>query len=409
MTPVGSAAGDAPRVAMVTYSTRPRGGVVHALHLAEALHGMGQPVHLFALGEPDQGLHRPSAVPHTIIPAPAPAPTLEERVFRNVDVLAEALKALVPGRFDIVHTQDCIAARAATRLRDGGLPVVVMRTVHHVDDFTTQALIDCQRRSILEPDHVLVVSEYWRRVLREEYGVQATVVTNGVDTARFSRNSEILKTALRTRIGAEGRFLFLTVGGFEPRKGSLELVEAMARLRSSLSPTAILAVVGGESFQDHKPYRDRVHARAAALQLEMGRDVVLVGTVPDLEMPSWYHCADAFVFPSVREGWGLAVLEALAAGLPVVATDIPVFREYLTDGKSALLVPPGDAGALAEAMLHVATDRDLREALAKASPAVAGRFTWEACANQHVQVYRRLLLAWRHRGEDLVDAQDRLI
>ncbi len=390
MTPVGSRAGHAPRVAMVTYSTRPRGGVVHALYLAEALHRMGQPVHLFALGDPDQGLHRPSAVPHTIIPAPAPAPTLEERVFRNVDVLAEALKALVPGRFDILHTQDCIAARAATRLRDAGVPVVVLRTVHHVDDFTTQALIDCQRRSILEPDHVLVVSEHWRRVLLDEYGVPSTVVTNGVDGARFSRNSESHETALRTGIGAEGRFLFLTVGGFEPRKGSLELVEAMASLRSSLSPTAVLAVVGGESFQDHKPYRDRVYARVASLQLEMGRDVVLVGTVPDSEMPSWYHCANAFVFPSVKEGWGLAVLEALAASLPVVATDIPVFREYLTDGKSALLVPPGDARALAEAMRRVATDPDLRAALGRAGPGVAGRFTWEECANQHVQVYRRI-------------------
>src|SRR5579884_4248053 len=158
----------------------PPGGVVHTLHLAEALQALGQPVHVFALGEPGQGFYRALDVPHTIVPAPPWAPTLEERVWRNVDTLAEALMGAAAG-FDLLHVQDCIAARAATRVREAGLPVRVVRTVHHVDDFTTPALVECQRRSIVDPDRVLVVSRYWRRLLRHEYGVEAEVVTNGVD------------------------------------------------------------------------------------------------------------------------------------------------------------------------------------------------------------------------------------
>ena len=140
--------------------------------------------------------------------------------------------------------------------------------------------------------------------------------------------------------------MFLAVGGIEPRKGSVHLLEAMGKL----GPGAMLAVVGGHSFQDYTAYRDAALARLPDLGLELGRDVVLVGTVADDELRAWYHAADALAFPSLKEGWGLAVLEAMAAGLPVVATDIPVFREYLTPGVDALLVPPADPAALAGAM-----------------------------------------------------------
>jgi len=381
---------DAPRVAILTYSTRPRGGVVHSLNLAEALRALGEPVHLFALGDPGTGFFRPTSVPHTIVPAPPPAATLEERVADSMSALYEHLRTALPGSFDAVHAQDCIAARAATDLRDAGSGIPVIRTVHHVDDFTTRVLVDCQRRSIVTPDRTLVVSEHWRGLLREQYGVEATVVTNGVDAERFRRPVGFDGSILRERVGADGRFLFLTVGGIEPRKGSLELVEALAKVGASLDPPPVLAMVGGQSFQDYAEYRERFFERAAALVVDLGRDVVLLGTVPDDELPGWYHAADAFVFPSVKEGWGLVTLEALAAGLPVITTDLPVFHEYLTDGEGVLMVPAGDASALAEAMRRVASDGDLRSRLAAAGPAVAGRYTWAACARRHAEIYREV-------------------
>lgn len=381
---------DAPRVAILTYSTRPRGGVVHSLNLAEALRALGEPVHLFALGDPETGFFRPTSVPHTIVPAPPPADTLEERVVDSMSALFEHLRVALLGTFDLVHAQDCIAARAATDLRDAGSGIPVIRTVHHVDDFTTRVLVDCQRRSIVTPDRTLVVSEYWRALLREQYGVEATVVTNGVDAERFRRPVGFDGSTFRERVDADGRFLFLTVGGIEPRKGSIELVEALAKVGASLDPPPVLAMVGGQSFQDYAEYRERFFERAAALGVDVGRDVVLLGTVPDDELPGWYHAADAFVFPSVKEGWGLVALEALAAGLPVITSDIPVFHEYLTDGEGALMVPAGNASALAEAMRWVASDADLRSRLAAAGPAVAGRYTWEACARRHAEIYREV-------------------
>jgi glycosyltransferase involved in cell wall biosynthesis len=166
----------------------------------------------------------------------------------------------------------------------------------------------------------------------------------------------------------------------------------MALLHERLEPSPVLTVIGGHSFQDHRSYRDAVLASLPDLGLELGRDVVLVGTVPDDEMPVWYHAADAFAFPSVNEGFGLVVLEALAAGVPTVVTDLPVFREYLDldDGRDALVVEPGDDEALAEQLRRLATDPALRTSLIRAGHEVAARFTWSACAAQHRAVYSEL-------------------
>ncbi len=372
-----------PRIALVAHSTRPRGGMVHSLALAEALADQGVDVTVVTLGDPAVGLHRPTPAPHLVLTAPARADSLEERVDRSVDALAAGLFDLA-GRFDLFHTQDCIAARAAARVRDVGTGIPVVRTVHHVDDFTTPKLVDCQRQAILEPDRVLVVSRHWQELLKDGYGVDAEVIHNGVDAARFAQAPPPGATdALRAKIGAGDRFVFLAVGGIEPRKGSVHLLAAMG----ALGPGAMLAVVGGHSFQDYTAYRDDALASLPGLGLELGRDVVLVGTVADDELRAWYHAADALAFPSLTEGWGLAILEAMAAGLPVVATDIPVFREYLTPGVDALLVPPADSAALATAMAAIAADADLRRRLADAGRRVAARFTWDDAARRHLDVY----------------------
>jgi glycosyltransferase-like protein len=263
--------------------------------------------------------------------------------------------------------------------------------VHHVDDFITPALVECQRRSILDPDRVLVVSRTWQQRLADEYGVKADVVTNGVDVDRFGADpAPGVSADLRARAGAEGRFLILTVGGIEPRKGTDHLFRALSHLRRRWAHPPVLAIIGGHSFQDHTPYRDRVIASMADLDLEFGRDVALLGTVPDDEMAAWYHAADTFAFPSVNEGFGLVVLEAMAAGLPVVLTRLPVFAEYVRFGANALAVSPGDDQGLADALEAVAHDDNLRRMLRQRGRDVAASFSWDTTALQHIAIYEEL-------------------
>jgi glycosyltransferase-like protein len=377
-------------VGLVTYSVKPRGGAVHTVHLAEALHDCGYPVRVIALGDPETGFFRPVRAPVTIIPAPPTLPTLEERVFASVAALAEGLGRLASG-YPVLHTQDCISARAACQVRDGGRGPApfVLRTVHHVDDFTSPSLIECQRQAILEPDKLLVVSEHWRDLLRREYGTAAQVVHNGVDTARFQAADPALAAALRHRAGAADRPLILSVGGIEPRKGSDTLLRALAVLKQA-GRRPVLAVVGGHSFQDYRAYRDRVLASLPGLGLHLDDDVVLLGTVPDAELPAWYAAADVLAFPSTKEGWGLAVLEAMSAGLPVVTSDLPVFREYLQPGRDALLVPVDDPPALAAALTAVLDDAELADKLRSAALAVAERFSWARSAAEHRAIYGTL-------------------
>jgi glycosyltransferase-like protein len=274
-------------------------------------------------------------------------------------------------------------------VRDGGAAVTVVRTVHHVDDFTSAVLMDCQRAAVLEPDVVLVVSEAWRRTLADDYGVAATVVPNGVDVARFAAAPRARAAELRRSVGALDRPLVLSVGGIEPRKGSDALVRALAVLARE-GPRPVLAVVGGHSFQDHRPYREAVLAELPDLGLELGVDVVPVGTVADDDMPAWYAAADVLAFPSVKEGFGLAVLEAMCAGVPVVTSDLPVFREYLVDGRNALLVPVGDVDGLVGALRSALLDDDVRQRLVAGGAEVARRFTWRASARRHMEIYAAL-------------------
>jgi glycosyltransferase involved in cell wall biosynthesis len=149
----------------------------------------------------------------------------------------------------------------------------------------------------------------------------------------------------------------------------------------------MLAIVGGHSFRDYAAYRHETLARLPELGLELGRDVVLLGTLSEADLGGWYRSADALCFPSLKEVWGLAVLEAMAADLPVVAGDLPVFREYLMNRYNALMPASGDSAALARAMQEVYADRALRRRLRAGGRETLRRHTWAASARRHIAVY----------------------
>lgn len=104
-------------------------------------------------------------------------------------------------------------------------------------------------------------------------------------------------------------------------------------------------------------------------------------------MPAWYAAADVLAFPSTKEGSELAVLEAMSAGVPVVTSDLPVFREYLVHGRDALLVRVGDVDGLARALRNALFDDAVRRRLVTSGVEVARRFTWRASARRHREIY----------------------
>ena len=380
------------RIAMLTYSLRPRGGVVHALEVSEALARRGHEVELFALGRPGEEFFRAPRVPATIVRHDEHDGPFDDRIRRMIHVYGEGLaEPLAAGRFDVVHAQDCLSCNAALELRGLVAAGPLIRTVHHVDDFRSPSLIECQDRSILEPDAVLCVSRPWRVTLERDFGVRALLVGNGVDTGCFRPPRDAGERAGERRLaGVDGRFAVLTIGGIEPRKGSLTLLEAFAALcRRAPHVEPLLVVAGGATLFDYRDEIDRFHARVA--QLGLGERVRVLGPVEPAELERLYRAADVFAFPSVKEGFGLAAVEALASGLPLVASDLDVFSEFLEHEGNALLCPVGDAGALGDALVRLALDPGLRSRLASRARRDAAGHTWEAAAEAHERAYTTVL------------------
>ena len=387
---------DALRIALFTYSTKPRGGVIHTLALAENLQRLGHTVHIFALGKDQQGFFRPTPVSYTLIPFGILPDDiqLDERIQRYIQSCYEFLAANRSEPYDIYHVQDCVSANAVWRAREEGLIRAFGRTVHHVDDFVSPTLIQCQNDSIYRPDHRIVVSRTWQARLKADYGVESEVIYNGVDLGRYQPPTLAGRAAARACLGLKDEVVLLNIGGIEPRKNTIRLVKAVEQLQRRLAEAGrrcLLLVAGGETLLDYTPYRQEFFELFERSTLQLDRDVRLLGVVPDEQLPALYHAADVLAFPSVKEGWGLVVLEALASDLPVLTSDLPVFHEYLQTNENAVLVDPSDETAIAGGLFRLAQEPDLCLHLRQAGRQTVQKFSWAATAQAHVACYRRWL------------------
>ncbi|MBY4214834.1 MSMEG_0565 family glycosyltransferase [Rhodococcus fascians] len=351
------------KIALLTYSSKPRGGVVHTLALAEALARVGQDVSVWSLGRGgDSEFFRrvDPAVTVRMVPfSHREDESVGERILRSISVLRQAF---TPDEYDIVHAQDCISANAVGRC---------IRTIHHLDEFTTPELAACHERAITAPYARICVSTAVADDVRCGWGFDPVVIPNGVDAGRFSAAAASGRTHWRAKLG---RYV-LAVGGIEPRKGSLDLLDAFAGLSDR---TVQLVFAGGETLFDYRDYRSEFDRRA----VELGIDPVILGTVDDDELPHLMAQAAVLPFFSTKEGFGLAAMEALAASTPVVARDLPVLREVF-----------GDSVTYASSVETMTSelDRALHEPH-DPSPglALAHSLTWDEAARRHLEFYSSL-------------------
>ena len=380
------------RIAFFTYSTKPRGGVVHTLALAEHIQDLGHDVHIFALGKDQREFFRPTSVPSTFIPCTAgnKEEPLEDRIQRYIDTYFQFLIDNLETPFDIYHSQDCVSANALWHVSEKGLISCFIRTIHHVDDFVSPRLIQCQKDSIYRPEHCFVVSKFWQNQLTSDFGVDSHIIHNGVDIGRFVPPTDVQRKVSREKLDVSGKTVFLNIGGIEPRKNSIRLVMAFGLAKRQLlikGLDPILLIAGGETLFDYTSYRREFFDWLDASELEIGNDIVLLDVVEDERIPELYHAADGLLFPSVQEGWGLVVLEAMASGLPVLTSDIPVFKEYLQDEENAIMVNAEDVSSIALGIEKLATDAELKQRLTSSGPSTAALYSWQTTSKAHLEKY----------------------
>ena len=382
------------RIGLLTHSVNPRGGVVHTLELADALHARGHHVTVFAPATPGQQMFRVMRCDVELVPIEQATVGKVTNVLEMVETRRAAYVAHLAQRlrsepFEVLHAQDGIGGNALADLCDAGAIGGFVRTVHHLDHFEEPRLMALQERAYRRASLVLCVSQLWRDHLLATEGVPSSLVHNGVDLQRYSRRRDTSDPRVAARYGLRpGAPMLLAVGGVEERKNTLRLLEAFIEFRAKTAPSAQLVIAGGASVLDHSAYARRFEALHAAAGL--GDSVVLTGTVADEDMPALFRAADALLMPSLREGFGLVVLEALASGTPTVVSRIAPFTEYLPEDESVghcCWADPMAPASIARAIAR-ACDPAHAAALARGVPPVCERFGWATSAERHEVLYR---------------------
>lgn len=371
------------RIAILTHSTNARGGVIHALELSDALTRLGHSVAVHAPDPGGKGFFRKTEAQTISVPASPVGGDIAAMVESRVADYVRYFENPAHRRFDVFHSQDSISGNALATLKQRGLIHGFVRTVHHMDSFDDPRLHALQHRAVASADQVFVVSHMWADCLAAEFSTKTTVVGNGVDTRRFSPKRSATDSILRRRLGLHDGPILLCIGGVEERKNSIRILEAFAQVRA-IHPSAQLVIAGGASVLDHKAYHRLFRTAFDAAGLPPG-SVILTGVLADADMPSLCRLADALVFASIREGFGLVVLEAMASGLPVIASHIPPFTEYLADD-DVVWCDPLNPGSIANAMTTVLA-KPLHAQLSANGHTVARRHDWLRTARAHLPVY----------------------
>lgn len=369
--------GGAVRIALVSpYDFAHPGGVNDQIaSLARQLLGHGHSVHILApASRPPDELHLPC-----LIPLGRPVHIVSGGSTARISLsfwLAEKVRAiLMQNRYDILHLHEPFTPF---------LPLCVLAFSQGVNIGTFHAYHGRSRfypwaKPFLRPwarrlHGRTAVSEPARQFIAQYFPGEYRIIPNGVNVEHFVQGTPLPAFT-------DGKVNILFVGRLEKRKGLRYLVGAFARLKWWY-PHLRLIVVGPGN-----PDRESL-LRIAACGIQ---DVVFVGKVPYALLPRYYHSAHIFCAPSIgKESFGIVLLEAMAAGVPIVASAIEGYRFVVRHGREALLVPPQNEEALAEAIRSLLENPGLRHYLVEGGYRRVQDFRWEYVAQQTLDYYQEV-------------------
>jgi len=313
---------------------------------------------------------------------------------RHLSILWQKLRLPLPvewltGRLDLFHSPDFVLP-----------PVRKARTVLTIHDLSflrhpecsspalLEYLMSAVPRSVARADLILADSQSTQHDLIELMGMDPArirVVYPAVDDT-FARSNQAGVAAVRARHDIGGPYI-LSLGTLQPRKNYVRLIEAFRILKDTSDIPHRLVIGGGPGWL-YEPIYETIET------LGLQNEVRMLGYVDEGDLPALYTGADVFCFPTLYEGFGIPVLEAMACGTPVVASNTSSLPEAA--GDAALLMSPTDTEAMAEALGRAITDTDLREHLIQSGLVQCQRFSWSDSARDLHMAYMDLLHGGNH-------------
>ncbi len=408
------AAAPPARVAMLSYHTSPlaplggneTGGMnVYVRAVAERLGAMGAQVDVFTrrddAGAPAVVAFAPGARLVHVDAGPA------RRVDKNalpahVAAFAAGVQAFAAGggrAYDVVHSHYWLSTLAGERLAAAwDVPHVTMfHTLAEVklraraSEHEAPERLEAERRLMHGVDRIVAATDHERRVLRQIYRVppqRIGVVPLGVDLERFQPRD---RAAARRALGIDPRErILLAVGRIQPLKGLDILVRALSELTDRTGVR--LLIVGG----DHQAAAEIARLEAIAGEVGVADAVRFVGPVAHEALAGYYNAADVVVVPSFYESFGLVAVEAMASGVPVVASRVGGLPSTVADGRTGYLIPWRCPEPFAEKIELLLRNEPLRAALGAAGVARMRDYSWDAVAEGLCLLYRDVIDARRH-------------
>ena len=301
------------------------------------------------------------------------------RMGLSLEVHSLVRSILLQEQFDVIHMHEPLMPTVclSTLINLQGCSGCVVVGTFHAYRKTSPGYVPVTpilNRWLERLDGRIAVSEAARDTVLPYLPGDYRIIPNGVDVARFgAANLEPIPGF------TSGRLNVLFVGRLDRRKGFPYLLEAFQLIRESV-PASELIVAGAYAPEEVEDYQRTVQ--------EEQMDVHFVGRVSDEDLARYYHTADVVCFPSTgSESFGIVLLEAMAAGRPIVASNIPGYREVMRHEIEGLFVPPKDALALAGALIRLLRNEPLRRRLGEAGRARAGRYSWDRVGQETLDFY----------------------
>jgi phosphatidylinositol alpha-mannosyltransferase len=360
----------------------PGGVTEHIIGLAGGLDRRGHQIHILAACSGYQGETFPGTEVITPNITPIPIGGAVARVGLSPRSYGRLKKILQRAAFDVIHLHEPLTPSITwfVLMQSQALArTALIGTFHAYHDRPNWFYLHGRplfNRFFARLDRSIAVSSAARDFANSMFPADYQVIPNGVDLDRFSRSTEV------SSIGcAFNRLTILFVGRLDNRKGFLNLLRAYIQLKPDY-PQLQLTVVGPFDPKDSRYYRE-------VSRRHLVTDVDFVGYVSPERLPEFYHSADIFCAPSIGyESFGIVLLEAMATGLPIVASNIAGYRTVVTDGVEGILVPPNDLDGLTAALRQLTDNPALRRKMGQSGRQKAAHYSWDHVVDQILQLYQ---------------------